>query len=280
MIIKSLSRKEPSFDQLTYYMLDSEHAEFSILHNLPVGISEPEQIIQEFEENHALLPLRVNGNALYHEILSLPPGLVHLSVKKQAAALREIAEHYLERRAPLQLAVGVIHTDMPHVHIHLMISSNALLSKKRAWLETKEFAAVVRETEEYRIRQFPELGAKRYFAEPGRGPKTRVREQAAMLRSGKPSRKQKLAADVERILKQADRRADLEKGLSQFGLGLYQRGRSVGVVTEGGRRYRLSTLGLAEAYTEAMARIELAESRFAALKRGRAGLSAEIERES
>ena len=40
-------------------------------------------------------------------------------------------------------------------------------------------------------------------------------------------------------------------------------------MTQGGRRYRFATLGLQEAYTEAVTRFDLAESRLAKLKRGR-----------
>ena len=162
MIIKSMSRKTPSFDQLTNYMLAPEGAALSVLHNLPIGNNTPESIVQAFEENHAELPTRANGNALYHEILALPPN-TDLPKRQQIEALKKIAALYLDRRAAQQLAIGVIHAETAHIHMHLMISSNAVLSKKRLWMHKQEFADIQREIEEYKIQHFPELGSTRLF---------------------------------------------------------------------------------------------------------------------
>ncbi|WP_459873885.1 relaxase/mobilization nuclease domain-containing protein, partial [Endothiovibrio diazotrophicus] len=146
MIIKSLSRKAPSFGQLLGYMVAPEGARVDLRHNLPASAGTFDAVVAEFAENHALLPRRANGNALFHEILALPPD-AGISTKRQVEALRHLATRYLARRAPQQLAVGVIHADTPHVHLHLMISSNAVLSRKREWLKKAEFAAIQRELE-------------------------------------------------------------------------------------------------------------------------------------
>ncbi len=279
MIIKSLSRKSPSFAQLTAYMLGADRAQLAITHNLPASATAAERIILEFEKNHALLPRRANGNALYHEIMALPPE-IGIPIREQALALRAIASRYLEQRAPQQLALGVIHVDTGHVHIHLMISSNATLSRRRLWLKKAEFAAIQRDLESYRNTRFPELGITRHYDSSSPGMKRSNREQAASVRSRAPSHKQELAATVASTMKEAKSREALDTALAEAGLALYQRGRSVGVRTEGGRRYRLSTLGLADEYAQAMVRIELAESRLASLQRGRVGRSREHDRES
>lgn len=279
MIIKSMSRKSPSFDQLTGYMLAPKGAHIGVAHNLPACRLTPENIIAEFTDNHALLPGRVNGNALYHEILALPPN-IDVPKKQQIAALKQIAKRYLDLRASQQLAVGVIHAETAHIHMHLMISSNAVLSKKRVWMHKKEFADIQREIEAHKIQHFPELGSTRLFAEQERAVKKGIREKAASLRSGNPSHKEQLAADVANVLEKARSREALHSALQQQGLTLYQRGRSVGIMTEGGRRYRLTTLGLGETYTDAAARFELAESRMASLQRGRSTRTPEQERET
>ena len=279
MIIKSMSRKTPSFDQLTGYMLAPKGAHIGVAHNLPARRLTPENIIAEFMDNHALLPGRVNGNALYHEILALPPN-IDVPKKQQIAALKQIAKRYLDLRASQQLAVGVIHAETAHIHMHLMISSNAVLSKKRVWMHKKEFAEIQRETEAYKIEHYPELGTKRLFDQETKAQKKSIREKAATLRTGQPSHKEQLAATVGDLLHKARSRDALDTSLSAHDLTLYQRGRSVGVITEGGRRYRLTTLGLGEAYTDAAARFELAESRMASLRRGRSGRTPEHERES
>jgi len=196
MIIKSMSRKDPSFDQLTNYMLANEGAEIDVRHNLPASSTSPDDMIAEFQKEHALLPFRVNGNALFHEILALAPN-TDVPVRQQIKALRILAERYLERRAPLQLAIGVIHASTAHIHMHLMISSNALYSRRRISLPKSEFAAIKREIENYRIQQFPELGSKRIFDQPKKERTHTVREQAAKLRTGKPSHKDELATALK-----------------------------------------------------------------------------------
>lgn len=278
MIIKSMSRKSPSFAQLTDYMLAPDGAHLSLAHNLPAGVTKATDIIREFTENHDLLPGRVNGNALYHEIIALPPG-TDLPKMNQITALKRIAMRYLDLRAPRQLAIGVIHAETAHIHMHVMISSNAVLSKRRLRLAKCDFAQIQRETEEYKIEHFPELGTERLFDQKSKAQKKSIREKAASLRTGQPSYKDQLAATVGDMLHKARNREALGASLSAHGLTLYQRGRSVGVVTDGGRRYRLTTLGLSEAYTDAAARFELAESRMASLQRGRSGRTPDHERE-
>ena len=272
-----MSRKTPSFDQLTAYMLAPEGAQIDLEYNLPIGTRTEAEIAQAFEENHAFLPRRVNGNAMYHEILALEPNEA-VSREEQIAALRQLAARYVDKRAPQQLAIGVIHAETPHIHIHLMISSNAVLSKSRVRLAKKEFGNIQREIEEYRIQHFPELGTRRYFDKSKKAERSSNREKAATLRTGQPSHKEELTKQIMPILAKAKSREEMEEWLYALGLKLYQRGWAVGVTTEGSRRYRFSTLGLSEAYTEAMARIELVESRIQKLQRSQHERDLEGER--
>ncbi|WP_413207870.1 relaxase/mobilization nuclease domain-containing protein [Rhodospirillum sp. A1_3_36] len=277
MIIKSLSRKTPSFGQLAAYMLAERGDGFDLRHNLPMKASTSEAVVAAFEENHTLLPRRANGNALFHEIIALSPD-TSLSVKEQKRALLDLAQRYLDRRAPRQLAVGVVHSETPHVHIHLMISSNAVLGRHRLWLQKREFADIQRAVEEERLRLYPALGQARPIAEPWRGFRPSVREQAVARRKGEPSRKEELAAEIHSAMREAKSRDALNKALGALGLTLYQRGRTVGVLTEGGRRYRLATLGLSEPYAETLTRFDLVDSRMASLQRGRVRTDREWER--
>ena len=287
MILKSLARKEPTFGQLVAYFLNPKEAEIAITQNFRVGTEAPTVIVQQFKENYELLPKRKNGNALYHEIIALPPDSKG-SKREQVAALKEIAEKYLASRAELHLAFGVIHRDTDCLHMHLLISSNALLSHRRARLTKAAFATIQRETEEYQIAHYPKLGSQRYYAAGSREAETAqqhiavtpkstkrqrtkatTREQAAALRTGRPSKKEQLAQTIQTALTTAAKPHELTAVLAAAGLTLYRRGKSVGVQTEGGRRYRLTTLGIARNYAEATARWDLAESRLAELSRGK-----------
>ena len=109
--------------------------------------------------------------------------------------------------------------------------------------------------------------------------KRTVREQTGSTRSGQPSHKEELAIALAGILQHSKQREAMNTSLAKLGLTLYQRGRSVGVQTTGGRRYRLSTLGLAEDYTEAVTRFELYESRMTELDKSQSQRSKELEQE-
>ena len=98
MIIKSMTRKTGSFDQLIDY-LDARgvRKEYHIFQNLYER--KMDEVRGEFEQNARLLPKRKNGVILYHEVLSIVKN-DELPVAEQKAALREIAQLYLKNRAP------------------------------------------------------------------------------------------------------------------------------------------------------------------------------------
>ena len=65
MIIKSMSRKESSFNQLIDYMGSGRADErFTILHN--IFSRNPDQIKDEFYQNAGFLHRRTGGNYMYH----------------------------------------------------------------------------------------------------------------------------------------------------------------------------------------------------------------------
>ena len=124
MIIKSMSRKEPSFAQLIGYIDRHEgQSRWRIRHN--VFAREPEHIRSEFEQNSDLLQRRKNGVYLYHEIISITRA-EGLSSNEQKARLQKIAERYIAERCPDNLVYGNLHEDQEHsYHYHLIISANA-----------------------------------------------------------------------------------------------------------------------------------------------------------
>jgi hypothetical protein len=56
-------------------------------------------VAKAFERNHAHLPTRANGNALYHEVTMLERQ-TGLSDERQAELLLGLAERYRAKRAP------------------------------------------------------------------------------------------------------------------------------------------------------------------------------------
>lgn len=288
MIIKSLARKQPTFDQLVAYCRREEEetgtdagifgrvigyadregvALFALARNLGVAADDRDAVIRAFQENYALLPRREGSNALYHEILSLDaaPGLSH---KRQVAMLTDMASFYVARRAPHCLAYGVIHTDTDNLHCHLVISANTVGSRQRHRLSKKQFTDIQREVERYRLDRYPELGRDPiYTKERAREGKQRSSEVALKQRTGKPTRKEQIRQAVEAACRTATSMEALTTALARDALTPYCRGSTWGVLDQTSqRKYRLKTLGVEAAFLEAQARIELARVRVAELR--------------
>ena len=73
MIINSMARKQPSFRHLIDYFAKGHgrgHG-LTFTRNLYDDPSQRVMVAKAFEHNHAHLPKRVNGNALYHEVIVL-----------------------------------------------------------------------------------------------------------------------------------------------------------------------------------------------------------------
>jgi len=259
MIIKSMSRKAPTFKQLIKYM-EKERGHRAIIHNLYCSKSaEQEEIIKQFEENAQHLPKRKNGNYLYHEVLTLE-NKHDLDSKKLSNLLTELGEMYLEERASNQLAFAYIHTDTKNHHIHFCISANELESEKRKRLSKAKFSQIQKKLENHILENHPELNQSEIYNKslPQEQMKTSSREQEYKKRTGKLSKKEELKNKLHGIFEQANSIEELNKLLAENGFKLYQRGQTVGVINlETNRKHRLKTLGILPHY-------EATKSRFTA----------------
>ena len=115
MIIKSMSRKEPSFGQLVAYMSDEKSDRAFDLHH-HVFTRDPGDIAAEFAENARLLGKRKGGNYLFHEILSLDTRECGQG-REVKEKLRLLAFEYIERRCARNMVYGAMHRDHDgHLH--------------------------------------------------------------------------------------------------------------------------------------------------------------------
>lgn len=259
MIIKSLARKRPGFQQLIGYIGRDAGPTFS--RNL-FGAERAGQVAQAFEANHALLPKRKNGNALYHEVIVLPPQ-VGLSRAQQAQILQTLADRYCELRAPDNLAWGRIHQDTDNNHIHLMISANPAQSKTRTRLSKARFAEIQTAMEREARARFPELQLKAIYEREAAAPRksSPVRQDAMERHSAKMSMADFYTQKIKELIPSCRSEQDLHDGLTRLDLQLYQRGSSQGVRDYGtGRRYRLKRLGLDSLVKEKMREWERARA--------------------
>jgi len=251
MIIKSMSRKAPTFRQLSGYIGQgsSSGASSSFSRNLYYDGDNQDIVTRLFEENYKFLPPRKNGNALYHEVIVLPPQ-PHLTRTRQMQILQSLAHKYCELRAPHQLAWGQAHFDTAFPHIHLMISANGVHSDRRKRHDRQSFGRIQQQVERFKEVTFPELVDERVY---NKAHKSNVRltkgENEFIRRTKTPSSKQSIALQLKSIFKTHTHLVGLKAELRRSGFTLYQRGSQWGVeADQTGRRYRLKTLGLAERF--------------------------------
>jgi len=260
MIIKSMSRKSPSFGQLVEYF-NKEHYDNapSFTQNLWASAYDTNAVTNEFDHNATFLPKRSNGNFLYHEVIALEK-TEDISSQKQAQILLDLAQQYSKRRAPNQLVYGKMHKETDHLHFHLLISANGINGRKRQSLSKSAFGKIQRDVERYKIEHYPELGQEKYYDVPARmqrqqetqekvkndeAVKTAHQEFEFKKRTGKKSQKEQLRENLKTTFETAGSESELDHHLQQLGYKRYLHGKTEGVIDlKSGKKYRLKTLGL------------------------------------
>lgn len=241
MIVKSMSRKVPSFGQLIGYIDRDEGQEpYRIRHNLLSR--DPARIRAEFERNGDLLQRRRNGVYLYHEIISITRAQ-GLSAEEQKSRLYEIAQSYIAARCPDNLVFGGLHQDKEHsFHYHLMISANRAGETGRLRLTKNQFRQIQVGLENHVLAQFPELEQK--VAIGKRSDRKLSRSEAELeRRTGQRPKRDEVLERVREAFASTGDRDGLLEALGHFDLELYVRGKNLGVIDhESGKRHRLKTL--------------------------------------
>lgn len=260
MIIKSMGRRKTTarngqsvFASLLNYFLKEKGAKIDICHNIPSHYY-PSEIIDTFADNARYLHERKNGNLAYHEIISFP--VTQHDRSKVNTALQNIGRTYLAERAPQNIAVGVIHNDKDHVHLHLMLSSNKLYERNRVRLSKDDFLAIQERLAAKAQSLYPEFGLENLYTPDnirsnarGSVRLTQGQQQQKVHRKNAPlSRKEQLSQLIQELLNKHQDKTTLEAALGQHGFTLYQRGQTVGLVDQDGKKYRLSTLGIMPSY--------------------------------
>ena len=237
MIIKSLSRATKSFEALYKYLTRDEKSILNAF-NLYADPHNKSEIVQAFLDNAKHLKKAKGKNYLYHEIISLNPNT--LPLQEQQHILTDLVTKYISLRAENHLTFTALHKDKDHLHIHLMISANELEGTKRVRLSKKEFSTIQKELEQYINTAYPQLGATKHYNKD--------------LNKIK-SKKELLKSTLHDLFKNSCSKEEFKTLSEALKLEFYVRGKTVGVISEG-KKYRLKTLGLLEAYENTVKRLE------------------------
>lgn len=257
MILKSMSRKSPSFRQLGNYIRRGSQPDFPwITHNVLSPDDDLNAIITEFEENARRMKRRKGGNVLYHEVLSA-------SVKDGKVTpeiLEDMAREHIARRAKGAMVIAKVHMEPNKPpHVHMMISASDLRGRKIR-LSIAELKEHQRALEKYQLEQWPELEHSILFSPEQEKRREREREginqrndyrreeaqrnsreiqterrlevEAKELGKPKPPKKKDLLRSQIETALNVKNREDFEKRLAMCNppMKLYQRGKTWGVI--------------------------------------------------
>ena len=243
MIIKSMSRKEPSFRQLMDYISREMGTEaFKFRHNL-MGRGD-DVVGAEFEQNASLLKRRKNGVFLYHEILSITRAQ-GLPEKAQQELLYGIAQQYVDARCPDNLVYGGLHQDKDHsYHMHLMISANRAGDSARLRLTKAQFREIQVQLEAHVLENHPELEQKLAINKQAERKRTRGDVEHERRTGRPPSRKEALRGRLHAAYEQSDSREAFAAALQEQGFRHEARGKTFARVIDEytGQAHRVATL--------------------------------------
>lgn len=245
MILKSMARQNKSFEALYDYFTKEKDARLFAF-NLYSNPNDKQRVISEFLQNAKYIKKARGKNFLFHEIISLKTSSLEKSKLEQI--LFELAREYIDKRAKDHLIFSAVHKEKEHLHLHLMISANAIGEKSRHRLSKKAFSAIQKNLEAYQNTHFPELYSAHYDKSDSREKAHKSRNEQEMNASRRAkTNKDKMKESILEILKQTSSKQSLFELLQNQGFDIYVRGKNTGVEFEG-KKYRFSTLGIQARY--------------------------------
>lgn len=254
MIIKSMSRKSNSFAQLFDYINGEDDVPYFVSWNLNLGNHrDRNNALSQFYDNARCLRSFKGGNVLYHEIISFKY-ISGVPLEKQMKALHDLTLKYIQARGKGLLSYGRMHMKQGHLHFHVMMSSNEMMQSKRHSLSKEEYRQIQVQCERYLQQTYPDLQQPVIYDQDRKQKslRTNQREYELVKRTGEKSKRQQVHDLLSGLLKQVSGQ-ELEQMLREHGFELYKRGDSYAVIYDG-RKYRLSTLKLEEAFSLAKTR--------------------------
>lgn len=256
MIIKSMSRKVPSFNQLIGYMdLGASSRENNIYYNL--YSRKAESIEDEFHQNSEFIQKRKNGVYMYHEVISITRSK-QIEEQEQIEILRQVVYKYIQERAGNNLVYAVLHDDkVDNLHYHLLISSNQIESSKKHRLSKSQFDTVKKNLELFVLDCHPELEQKKLISKEKESlsdtddNSSQISNKGAELkrRTGKTPQRDIVKESLLNIFASASIQEEFIELLESEHYQIYKRGKHWGILNETtNRKHRFATLGITKEF--------------------------------
>ena len=241
MITKSMSNKNQDWGK-TYDYITRDKSSQLYTWGMVADPYNKIDIVDNFTQNYQYIANNKRAkNTYYHEILSLPAS--SMSIEDQKKALYDLADQYISLRANGNLAVGSIHLDTDHPHMHLMISSNKYMDNKMTRHSKKDFKSIQQNVELYKNKTYPQLKTNHYQKQYKQKHKQKRVEQEINHKRNKLTKKQKVLQEFKQIVNNSKSKQELYHNLKLKNYTLYQRGKYYGLRDNSEQKnYRLRTL--------------------------------------
>lgn len=245
MILKSLTRTRANYKNLLEYIFHDKDTltgknAFVLQKNMSGNsIKEWEQQLKQNEMNRIFH--NRNNIKKFHEIISFSK----LDTKNiTTAKIKAIGKKYLQLRGDNIMAVGTLHNNKHHLHIHLCISSVAIHTGRSLRISKESFKKLKNELQNYHLEHFPEIANS--TVDHNKQQKTKVSENEYQLKKrGGQSERDTIKEILEKIYKQSDSSENFYKRISENGITIYFRdGKPYGI--QGKRKNRFQTMGFAK----------------------------------
>ena len=267
-----MARHNKSFEALYDYFTKEKDAKVFAF-NLYSNPNDKQRVVNEFLQNARFIKNARGKNYLFHEIISLKHSKLERSRLEQI--LLEITKTYIDKRAKDHLVFSAIHSEKEHLHIHLMISANAIGEKKRKRLSKKAFADIQKELESFQNTNFPELYSKHYDKSYSKEHIHKSRdEQEINSKRHTKTNKDKIREVLLEIFAKSTSKQHLFELLEANGFSLYVRGKNTGVEFKG-KKYRFATLDVQSQYEARI--LEFENDKFSFREKSKNGFENEAE---
>lgn len=247
MIIKSLSRKTPSYKQLIDYVLKEQNdpvppglERFVYTRNLR---EDKDHWHHEFEENESFRIRRHSRQVYcYHEVISFNPrdsGAITTDM------LKTFADEYCKRRG-IALSIAIPHygNKANNIHLHIIFSGVEYKTGKALRISRQDFSQIKQDMQDIQRERFSEIVHS--IANHGKKEKIRTSEKAVQFakRTGKVQEREELRLIVEQYLSMVASTEELKEALEQEGITLYERAGTLQGIrsSHSQRKYRFTSL--------------------------------------
>jgi hypothetical protein len=242
MILKSLTRTRANYKNLLEYIFHDKDTltgknAFVIQKNMSGNsIKEWEYNLKQNEKNR--IHQRNKNIKMFHEIISFSKcDNKNITIAKMKA----IGKKYLQLRGDNIMAVGTLHTNKEHFHLHLCISSVEIHTGRSIRISKESFKNLKNDFQNYHLQQFPEIIHS--TVDHDKQLKKNISEKEYQLKKrGGQSDRDTIKEKLEEIYKQSDSRENFYKRISESGINIYTRdGKPYGI--QGKRKNRFQSMG-------------------------------------